>query len=384
MTPVGAIPVAGGPLDRSDDGIFFLRPDGQDERFLRSYLPEGTFHAAIVAGRLLAPHPLGSIERSHGRRGDELAWLLEDAAVPWIGDPDTSDLSEFSREDLPAKRLGLMPHAELYDLPWTLELLDDPETLEAIARNALAAQLRSFAAAAVYLQAESRSDPWFDVNVRAVRETAKWAAGRPVCAFVQVPLGALLDGSLARAADDYARAGARIAVLRVAGFRADDCDLEEASAYVNCVRTWRAAGVAPVADCAGRFGAALVCAGAWGFSAGARFYRRVGARTEQDAIRRRAPSVHLEVPGQWRSLTPRAARARARLPDCPETDCEPLAPDGQPGRLKAHFVHAHVRMAESAAQMSESELIEQLRSAPGGQSDIWAAALVADAAAQQL
>lgn len=233
MSPIAAIPVGSGPLDRSDDGIFFFRPDGQDEGFLRRYLPAGSFDAAIVRGRLLAPHPIGSIERSNGRRGDELAWLLDENATPWVPDPDTPELAHSPAADLSSKRLATMPHAELYELPWTLDLLADPEAREAIARNALGIGARSFAAAAVYFEAESLTDPWLEMNLLFVKEAARWAEGRPVCAFVQMPVDALLDGTMAAAADPYADAGARIAMLRVTGFDPDRCTIEEARAYVD-------------------------------------------------------------------------------------------------------------------------------------------------------
>lgn len=128
----------------------------------------------------------------------------------------------------------------------------------------------------------------------------------------------------------------------------------------------------------------LVRAGAWAYSGGARYYRRVTPRPADGEVRRRAPTVRLEVPGEWRSLTPRQARARAKLPPCPDDDCEPLAEDGQPGRLKAHYIHENVRKARSAAAASDEEMIRQLRAAPGGQSTVWAAALAdADEQASQ-
>jgi len=371
-------------LDRQDDGLFLFRPDGQDERFLRGYLPAGDFHAAILAGRLLAPHPVGSLERDRGARGDELLWALEDTATPWLGDPDTPHLAHCAQDELPAKRLGLMPHAELYELPWTLDLLGDDDTLQTIVRNTVAAYHRSFAASAVYFEASSPDDPFVRINLRAIAETRRAAAGRPVCAFVQMPMEALLDGTLARMAPSYAEAGARIAVLRVVGFHAEGCTMEQARAYVDCVRTWRACGLAPVADCTGRFGAALVAAGAWGFSAGARFYRRVtGPGTPAFDGTRRARSVHLEVSGEWRSLTATQARRRRKLPECEKEDCDPLAADGQPARLKAHCVHEFVRLARSAAMLGEGQIATQMERAPGRQSSVWASALSARRAAQE-
>lgn len=252
------MPLGAGPLDRGDDGVFLFRPDGQDLRFLNEYLPEGDFHAALLAGRLLAPHPVGSIERARGARGDELMWTLEDTVTPWLGDPDTPYLACCGPGDLPAKRLGSMAHAELFDLPWTLELLRDEDALQAIVRNAVATYHRSFAASAVYFQASAVDDPLLEVNLRAVAQTRSFDDERPVCAFVQMPLETLTDGTMAKVAPWYADAGARIAVLRVAGFHADECTEEQARAYVDCVRAWRACGLAPVADCTGRFGAALL------------------------------------------------------------------------------------------------------------------------------
>jgi hypothetical protein len=378
------MPLGAGPLDRQDDGIFFFRPDGQDERFLRGYLPEGDFGGAILAGRLLAPHPVGSIERDRGARGDELFWTLEDSATPWIGDPDTPYLAHCTRDELPAKRLGLMPHAELYELPWTLDLLRDDDALQAIVRNTVAAYNRSFAASAVYLEASSADDPFMEINLRAIAETKASSGGDPVCAFVQMPLDALMDGTMAQMAARYAHAGARIAVLRVVGFHADECDTQQALAYADCVRAWRACGILPIADCTGRFGAALVAAGAWGFSGGARFYRRViGPGTPPFDGPKRARSVHLEVSGEWRSMTAAQARRRRKLPRCVQEDCDPLATDNQPTRLKAHFVHEFVRLARAAAALGEARVAEQLERAPGGQSSVWASALSARRAAQE-
>jgi hypothetical protein len=374
-----------GPLDRQHDGIFLLRPDGQDIRFLRGYLPEGDFHGALLYGRLLAPHPVGSIERARGSRGDELLWILDETATPWIGDPDTPFLACCTRDVLPAKRLGLMPHAELYELPWTLDLLRDDDALSVIVRNALAAYHRSYAASAVYFEASSSDDPLMDVNLRAVAITRQLAAGRPVCTFVQMPLAALMNGTMAQLAQPYADAGARIAVLRVTGFNADECSVEQARAYVDCVRAWRACGLAPVADCTGRFGAALVAAGAWGFSAGARFYRRViGPGEPEFEGPRRARSVHLEVSGEWRSMTAAQARSRVRLVPCVKPDCDPLALDDQPARLKAHCVHELVRLARSSAAARDEAVARQLERAPGRQTSVWASALSPSRAAQEL
>jgi hypothetical protein len=378
------MPLGAGPLDRQDDGIFFFRPDGQDERFLRGYLPEGDFGAAILAGRLLAPHPVGSIERDRGARGDELLWTLEDASTPWIGDPDTPHLAHCTRAELPAKRLGLMAHAELYELPWTQDLLADDDALQAIVRNALAAYHRSFAASAVYFEASATDDPFMKINLRAVAETKASSGGRPVCAFVQMPLEALMDGTMANMSARYAHAGARIAVLRVVGFHAEECTAEQGRAYIDCVRAWRACGILPIADCTGRFGAALVAAGGWGFSAGARFYRRViGPGTLPFDGFRRARTVHLEISGEWRSMTAAQARRRRRLPRCDKEDCDPLATDNQPTRLKAHCVHEFVRLARSAAALGEARIAAQLQAAPGGQSSVWASALLARRAAQE-
>lgn len=379
------MPLGSGPLDRQDDGIFLFRPDGQDAGFLRDYLKAGDFHVALLAGRLLAPHPVGSLERERGARGDELMWTLEDTGTPWLGDPDTPHLACCARSELPAKRLGLMPHAELYGLPWTIDLLQDAEALQSIARNAIAAYHRSFAASAVYFEADSLDGPLMQVNLRAVEEAQIFSGGRPVCAFVQMPLERLVDGSMASLAPLYAKAQARIAVLRVVGFHAETCTVEEARAYVDCIRAWRGCGLAPVADCTGRFGAALVAAGAWGFSAGARFYRRVVGPGESGFDGpRRARSVHLEVSGEWRSFTPAQARRRRRLSECPKVDCDPLAIEGQPARLKAHCVHEFVRLASSAASIGEHGIAEQLGRAPGPQPGIWAAALLARRASQEL
>jgi len=205
-----------------------------------------------------------------------------------------------------------------------------------------------------------------------------------VCAFVQMPLPALLDGTVAQMARRYADAGARFAVLRITDFRADHCTGAEARAYVDCVRAWRACGLAPVADCTGRFGAALVAAGAWGFSSGTRFYRRVvSPATPAFDGNRRARSVHLEVTGEWRSLTAAQARRRHSLPECEYEDCDPLAIDDQPARLKAHCVHEFVRLARSAAACGDSEIAAQLERAPGTQSSVWASALSGRRAAQQ-
>ena len=218
--------------------------------------------------------------------------------------------------------------ARSIELAWTPEQLQDPGLAAELIEQAIALQITSRALAAPYLEVGGDEDSAIEANCALLSLTAERATDQRVVAYLQTLGGRLLDGSAETVAERYVAAGAETIFIRVRRF--DPRNLEHVLAYIKLVEHIEVLGARAVADSVGHFGAVAIAAGAFAFSAGARFFRKVPdallARSSESSEAEDeekdgggGPRSSTSIPASWSGSTrtrqvPIWAPVRTRLP----------------------------------------------------------------------
>jgi hypothetical protein len=353
---------------------FLLRLVDGDLGFMQR-ADRGLIRGAILSTRCLAlPN------------GGQLLHASRTLRVPFLMDPDTAVLAEVNAENARAAWLRAMPAAAtIKSLPMVPSDLDDDDVLQTFTRAVLSTQNGAAALSAGYFRIVEPADPWRQVNQRLLAATTSIAAGRPVCAWLELTLDGLLGRDLASVAADLS--GASVVVLRVAGLRAAAATDEEAFAVLTAVAALRAGGPQVVLDCVGTLGAASIPAGAHAFSGGVTHHRSVPLTL----VHARPPSsrpLGYEVPLQFRQVPRDEALEAALTGDleaCGEDGCralEPKAPKtGRTAALRTHFIHTAEVDAQFAWYAGAASLAAELKASPERGAQAWGRALERFAAA---
>jgi hypothetical protein len=279
-----------------------------------------------------------------------------------------------AQTSLPTPRVGLMPHAQVLTLPVKPMSFAKAVDRIAFAQTVAAAQAGAAALVAPYFQFERDTDRWHKLNLDMLNDVAPLAQGRPLAAFVQVPIESLLGGQLASAAPSYAGAAADMAFLRVAGFDPETAPARAVRAYRAAIEAFENVGVAAVADSVGRFGLVLAAAGASGFSSGARYFKKVPQELTYDIDEARGEKCLFEVPKRWFAMEPQQAAQTQGLPNCPIEDCNALRTQ-QSADQKEHLIHYFVSEVREHASAGAAAAKTSLQQYPAGNTAAWVSAV---------
>lgn len=366
------VPTVGG------EPFFFYRPFWNEHKFLRAYPRDGLFDAAILRGRHLAPHPVGSTAAARGESGRELANALLESGGAFVVDPDTPILAAGGPAEFPSPRVALMPHAQVLGLPLSRISFASPTDRRSFVSAAVGQQAGAQVVTAPYFTFERHGDGWYVLNLELIADARAVDAARPAATFVHAPVRTLMAGEVGAAAADYASAGVELVFLRIAGFDPQKAGKTECRAYRSAIDAFAEAGVPAVADAVGRFGLVLSSAGAAGFSCGALHHKFVSENVIFDADEMSSSPIQYEVPHRWYELSRTQARADSRrglLPACPVADCGALGQGAKSPELKEHMVHYFTNEVRALARAGAGSARERLTQHPRGANGAWAAAL---------
>jgi hypothetical protein len=331
-------------------GHLFLRVEHQEWEFLSKLDLDAPvpFDAAVISDRYLAAYPEG--HRDHGKPADRLVEALDELHVPWLLDPDTARLGHHRAAERLRPRAANSPIVRALALPLTPSLSMPSGEAEALVDAAAGVQLRSTMFTAPYLEFAGTEDPRFATNLRLLELVRERAGDRTVVAVLQTTARYLRDGSAAEAGRALAACGAKIVLIRIRRFAAEEASSADLVAYGRAAIAIERAGASAIPDAVGRLGPVLVACGADGFSTGAYHFRSVPADLCPDGGGAGQPALSWEVPDRFTSIersTVRLAaeRATCRYPRCPApTGTEPES------AIRAHNLHELQRLARLAAQ----------------------------------
>jgi hypothetical protein len=348
---------------------FLLRVGDNDLGFVQR-ADRGLIRGAILSTRCLSlPN------------GGHLLHTVRTMRIRFLMDPDTAVLVDVNADNARAAWLQAMPAAAtITSLPIVPGDLADDDALQTFTRAVASTQSGAGALSAGYFRIASPDDPWRDVNRRLLDATLDIAAGRPVCARLELTLDSLLEHDLARLVAPEL-AGASVVVLRVAGLRAATASEDHAFAVLAAVAALRACGPPVVLDCVGTLGAAALPVGALAFSNGVNHHRSVPLTR----VHTRPPSARplgYEVPLEFRQL-PRDDALQAirdeQLEACGVQGCraldESVAKILRAAALRVHYVHTADVDAQFASHMGLELLASEMQASPDAGAQAWGRAL---------
>lgn len=359
---------------RDSGALFLCRPDLDEGGLIREQGKE--MHGLVLHARHLVRDP-GDPPRT------DLGRAARDVGVPHVHDPNTDVLAWHTGDkDKRFGRAGDMPCAQVVDLPLDPStLLADDSALEEFVRATISTQVSVSHPSPPYFRFDALDDPWLELSVRAAAKAQRLSGRRQMTVFVNATLECLESGALALAAARYRDAlpDRAIVFLSVGGLHSEDSEPESLAAYIGAVDTFRAQGFEVIADRVGRFGAALVAAGARGYCAGTRVFRHAAAAPEATDIHRRGARIQYESPGRGDRI-PRKDVARrlerGSIPACPVPDCpvgteKPVTAKD----LRHHSVHLQQLDVGEAEELGQGAWTELLAESPRNYVRGWAGAL---------
>jgi hypothetical protein len=360
--------------------LFYYRPTHNDHRFLEDFPQRSQFDAAIIPARYLGPFAPGSRSALRGHDPRALATALAAARAPFVVDPDTPVLAALAPGvSPPTPRVPLMAHAQVASLPISPLSLAQSGARTAFVQASVTAQAGAAAIAAPYFEFDQLNGSWHRRNLDLLEDTAQLAQGRPLVAFVQVPLTALVGRLVERAARTYAGLGIDHVFLRVAGFDPQSASGAEVAAYRRALDALQDAGIPAVADCVGRFGLVTTAAGGAGFTCGARFNHWIAEDAVYEPSDMTSDPCRYEVPKRWFALDhadARRAAASHAIPSCPAAGCSALAAGAGATDLKEHLIHYFVWAVRNFAVVGAQGARTSLTTHPvGSVTQAWVSAL---------
>jgi hypothetical protein len=363
-------------------GSFLFRTAHNDDLWVASQRREAE-QVAVLLGRHLAPFPPGSASSSRSKAPDALKTAAVARARTFLIDCDTAILAQVPARaaGLPSPRAAEMASAHVLELPVSPSSFASAGAISSFTRAAVGGQGGAWAITAPYFQFSSGADRWLDINLDLLGETLRVAGGREVVPVIQVRTSALLDATIAAAADRYRQTGVRACLLRVAGFDGEEADIPTITAYLTAAKALQDAGLAVVADATGRFGAVAVADGATAFSAGLRAYRAVPENPIYDDEDFTSSKTLYELPNEWYGIPHDEVvklRRAGRLPPCPIAGCDARTRvDGLRAkeRCQAHMIHTFARRAAWANTVGAPAVVADLRASSAAAARRWSQAL---------
>jgi hypothetical protein len=361
-------------------GLFYARLEDRDWKFLKRLGAEAPFDAAILRAGYLAAYPEG--DARHGEPSDRLTETLGEKEWNWALDPATAPHAHPRAAEWTTPRAKNCVLAQSAPLPWSPALLQDADVAAELIDQAVSLQIGSRALAAPYLEVGAAGDPAIEADCALLTQTAERAADQRVVAYLQTLAGRLVDGSALAAAERFVAAGAETIFIRIRRF--DPHRIEHVLAYLELVERIDALGARAVADSVGHFGVVAVADGAFAFSAGARFFRKVPDALlqrpnepseedeEEDKDGGGGPPILYEHPGELAGV--HRDEAGPHLRSCPEPGCLAEGGKGKARHLRAHNFHEFRRQARLAAAEG-LDFAATLRAIGSAQATLWAEAL---------
>lgn len=330
-------------------------------------------HGAIVLARHL-------VRRADDPASSDLGQALRDVELPHIHDPDTYVLAwHEGAEDKRFGRAAEMPCARLFDLPLHPDDLEGDGPLEEFVRATLSTQIQVTHRAPPYFRFDAIDDPWLDLSLRAAAKARRLSASSRLAVFVSASLSCLESGALTLAAARYRQAlpdGALI-VLSAAGLHSIESEPAALASYIGAVDAFRSHGFEVVADRVGRFGAAVVAAGALGYCAGTRVYRHTPPSPDWNDERSIKVLTHFEAPERGDRIHRKDVVGRLRrgsLPACPVSSC-PVRESVTVPDLRWHSIHLQQHEVGVAQKMGLDAWASSLAASPRNYVRAWGEAL---------
>jgi hypothetical protein len=272
-----------------------------------------------------------------------------------------------------------MACAKLVELPLDPASLGSDEALEGFVRATLSTQVGVVDPAAPYFRFETIDDPWLELNLRAAEVARRVSGHRRLAIFISTTLAGLQSGVLAMAAARYRQAlpGGGLVFLGVAGLDSLEAEPGALASYLLAARGFASQGFEVIADRVGRFGAAVVAAGARGYCAGTRVYRHTPPSPEWNKERSIKVLTHYEVPRRGDRIRRQDVARRLRrksIPVCPVPECPVKDPVTVPD-LRWHSIHLQQLEVEEAAKKGLLGWAELLADSPRNYVRRWSEAL---------
>jgi hypothetical protein len=360
------------PLATAPQGaLFLLRAERSEAGFLRQHGAQ--MHGAILLARHLVRHADDVASTDLGRAARE-------TRIPHHHDPDTFVLAwHQGTEDKRFGRTAEMPCAQLVDLPLQPGSLEADQALEEFVRATLSTQISVTDPAPPYFRFDSIDDPWLELSLRSAATARRLLGSRRLAIFVSASLAALRSGALAAAAARYREVlpDGALLFLGVAGLHSIESEAEDLAAYVSAANAFSEQGFELIADRVGRFGAAVVAAGARGYCAGTRVYRHTPPSPDWNSERSIKVLTHYEAAQRGDRIPRQDVVRRLRrgsIPPCPDSECPVSDPVTVPD-LRWHSIHLQQLEVGEAEQKGLTAWAELWAASPRNYVRAWAEAL---------
>ncbi len=353
------------------EALFLWRPEVNEANFVRQH--GSHVHGAVLLGRHL-------VRRADDPPATDLGRAAREIGANHLHDPDTAILAW--HEGVGDKRFGRvaeMAAARLVDLPLLPGAFADDSVLEEFVRATLSTQISVSHPAPPYFRFSSFDDPWLGLSLRAAALARRLSGQRRLAVFVSTDLAGLESGTLAASAGRYQQLlpeGALV-FLSVAGLDSLYAEPAALAAYLAAARAFAAARFEVIADRVGRFGAAVVAAGAAGYCAGTRVYRHTPPSPDWKNERSVKALMHYEAARRGDRIRRQDVVRRLRrksIPACPVPNC----PVGDPVTVKDlrwHSIHLQQLEASEAADLGLAGWAELLAASPRNYVRGWSEAL---------
>jgi len=354
------------------DAVFLWRPEINESGFLRRH--GSKVHGAVLLARHLVYRP-GSPPSAN------LAKAAREIECPHLHDPDTAILAWHEGAD--DKRFGRaaeMDCARLVELPLRPEALAaSTAALEEFVRVTVSTQISVSHLAPPYFRFSAIDDPWLELSLRSASVARRLSDQRRLAIFITTDLVGLESGALAAAAKRYRRVlpDGALVFLSVAGLDSLYAEPEALVAYITASRAFLEEGFEVIADRVGRFGAAVVAAGAGGYCAGTRVYRHTPPSPDWKNERSVKALMHYEAPRRGDRIRRQDVMRRLRrksIPTCPVPDC-PVEDPVTVQDLRWHSIHLQQLEVGEAAEMGIAGWASLLADSPRNYVRGWSEAL---------
>ncbi|HXV06231.1 MAG TPA: hypothetical protein VFP23_10050 [Solirubrobacterales bacterium] len=307
-------------IREDSESLFFTRLEHNEHKFVERC--NGDTDGIVINLRFDSPGKHGRLKRAAIEKRLPFVIDIETWRLPFLSGPEDESFGSDVHT----------PLAAAVPLPLSPEVLGDQALFEALVRAAVQAQAGALYTFAPYFLASSLSDPWLEVNLRALAEMRRIAPRQPLAAWIYVTFEAMMDGLVPYLADRYRDMlpPRSLVVLTVSDIRAGERTSEEIATYLEAVESFRSTGLQVIADRASEISVVAIASGARGCMLGNRIYRTAPASPIWDNPYNPAIKLRYFDGARVEKVDRQTARARA---DMGKLDCR-YAP-GDCGAIKA-------------------------------------------------
>jgi hypothetical protein len=254
-------------LPGRSEPLFLTRLEHNEHKFIEGC--DGDTDGVVINLRFDSPPNHGRLKRAAIEKRLPFVIDIETWRLPSLSGPK----DETFGSDIHSPLAAVVP------LPLRPEAFRSQGLLEALVRASVQAQVGALYTFAPYFLVRSLSDPWLDINLRALAELRRIAPREPLAAWVYVGFEAMTEGILPYLAERYRRVlpAGSVVVLTVSDIRAGERTPDEIATYLEGIEAFRASGLHVIADRASEVSVVAIAGGAGGCMLGNRIYRTAPA-----------------------------------------------------------------------------------------------------------